>query len=187
MPGATPIFGIPYPCSGETIDCTVFESFTDAIQNAVTVTQAAIDDATKRPNAQVYATGLTPQAIVIATDTTATFTTELYDNDNMADLAVSNDRLTIRTTGVYWIEAYASLSGGTTMTSASAIIQKNGVDVYRYKAHRIAIGADTIPAFALPVDCTVGDIIQLRVRWTGTGGPASLDYRRLTASLLITH
>jgi len=187
MPGSTPVYGITYPCGGDTIDTGVFQTFSETLDNAFVTAQGELEAATQRPNAQVYNSGLNPIAIVVATDTTCTFTTEVFDNDNMANLAVNNDRLTIQTGGVYWVSAFVDVSGFTTLTSVSAIIQRNGIDFYRYKSRALSISADGFAAFSIPMDLFPADTLILRARWTGTGGPGSIGIRRLTASLLVAH
>lgn len=187
MPGSTPVYGITYPCGDDTIDTGVFQTFSQSLDDALVTAQAELDAATNKPSAQVYASGSSPISIAAATDVTCTFTTEVFDNDGMATLAVNNDRLTIQTGGVYWVGCTAQISDFTTLSSASVIIQRNGVDFWRYKGRTLAISASAIISFALPMDLFSGDTLILRARWTGTGGPGNIGLRRLNASLLVAH
>lgn len=187
MPGSTPVYGIVYPCGDDTIDTSVFQTFADSLDAALVTGQAELDAATQKPSAQVYQSGTVAISIASGTDTTATFTTEVFDNDGMADLAVNNDRLTIQTGGVYWVAISIQVSGFTTLSSMTGIIQRNGVDFYRYKSRNLAIAGDAFANFAMPMDLFPSDTLILRARWTGTGGPGSIGLRRLTASLLVAH
>lgn len=188
MPGSTPVYGITYPCGTDTIDASVFQTFSQTLDAAFVAAQAELDAATNKPSAQIYATSLNGSVnVVIATDTTLTFAVEVYDNNGMASLAVNNDRLTIQTGGVYWVELFTQISGYTTLTSITGILRVNGVDFYRYKSRALAIASDGFAHFSMPVNLNPGDFLQGRVRWTGTGGPGSADIRRLSASMLVAH
>jgi hypothetical protein len=184
---STPVYGITYPCSGDTIDAGVFQTFSDTLDAALETVRAELAQATNRPSAQIYQGGTVPIPIAVATDVTATFTTEVFDNDDMANLAVNNDRLTIQTGGVYWVSMTVQVSDFTTLTSVSAILQRNGVDFFRHKSRALSISADAFASFAMPADLDVGDTLIARARWTGTGGPGNIYIRRLTASLLVAH
>lgn len=188
MSDSTPVYGIVYPCGDDTIDTGIFQEFAESLDAAFVAGQAELDAATKRPTAQVYQNGLVAIAITAATDTTCTYTTEVFDNGGMANLGVNNDRLTIVVGGVYWVELMIQITGGfTTLTSQSAILQVNGSDFYRYKSRALSIAADGFAHFSIPVNLYPGDTLIGRARWTGTGGPAAIGLRRLTASLLVAH
>lgn len=181
MPGMTPNFAIPYPCSGETIDCTIFASFTQAIQDALISVEDLTVTALNRPAAGVSGTG---QAITVNVSTNATFGTELYDNNNMADLAVNNDRLTIQTDGVYMVTVWSGLqSGWATMTSNAVAISNNGTVLYR-KKNSSDNDLDMDVTVTGLVNCVAGDILRCSILWTGTGGPATTSITRLFARLV---
>lgn len=181
MPGATTNFAIPYPCAGETIDCTIFEAFTQAIQDALTGLDSQSVDVLNRPAASVTGGG---QNIAVNVSTNATYTSESYDNDNMADLTVNNDRLTIVTPGMYMITGYSSLgSGFTTITSNAVAITVNGTVLYRKKNSSDTNLAMNVTVTGL-VNCLAGDIIRTSILWTGTGGPVSTFTSTLSARLV---
>lgn len=188
MPGMTPVFGITYPCGGETIDVDALATFSRTLDAALVAGAADLEAATNRPNAQIrYAIGSTVQTVPFNVATNATYAAELYDNDNMADLAVNNDRLTCQTGGVYFISSTFSLSNMTTLTGCSLIITVNGVEVGRWKNRVITGGTFTECTLAIPVDLFPGDIVRTQVFWTGTGGPANVTNNSMAASLLCTH
>lgn len=174
----TPNWNIPYPCAGETIDCTVFQAFTQAIQDAVTGLDDLSTDILNRPAAKV--TGGS-QAIAVGVSTNATYTTEVYDNAAMANLGVNNDRLTITTSGMYMVTAWSVLgSGFTTITSNAVAITNNATVLYRKKN-----SSDTNLTMAVSVtgliNCTAGDVLRASILWTGTGGPLNTFTTDLSA------
>lgn len=181
MPGVTPNWSIPYPCAGETVDCTIFSSFTNAIQDALTGMDELSTDVLNRPATSVTGSS---QAIAVAVSTNATYTTEVYDNGTMADLAVNNDRLTVQVPGMYMITAYSDLgSPFTTMTSNAAAITVNGVVLYR-KKNSSDTNLDMNVTVTGLVNCLAGDIIRMSILWTGTGGPLNTFTSTLSARLV---
>ncbi len=182
MPASTPVYGITYPCSGETIDPSVFATFANTLDAALAQGTAALAQATNRPNVQVQATAA--QAVVINVVTTLTYTTEIYDNDAMADLAANNERLTIQTDGVYFIWGAFNTGSTTTQTSAAVILTVNGVERGRYKTRPIAINNFASVSMSMPMSLLAGDIVRMQGLWTGSGGPSNFTGRILSASFL---
>lgn len=182
----TPVLGIRYPCSGDTINSGVFKSFTDDIQSALLAGDAAVESAANRPTAKVLAEIPPAQSVVINVATTMTYTQEVWNNDGMATLATNNDRLTIQTGGLYLCGASAfTFSGFTTITSMAVNLLVNGVTRYRRKTPGFGLGA--AQANRVLLDLNPGDVLSAQCRWTGTGGPANVSTRELTASLIATH
>ena len=186
MPASTPVYGITYPCSGENINADAFLTFANTMQTALTTAAAEVESVTSRPNAQINA--VSNFSITVNTDTTLTFVSEMYDNDGLADLAVNNDRLTIQTPGVYLFNAFADLTGGfATLTSFSLIATVNAVEQFRYKTRKIATSVGVEAMISAPIDCFTGDVVRVLARWTGTGGPATIQTRLLAVSFLTGH
>lgn len=168
MPGSTDNFAIPYPCNGETIDCGVFADWANAIQAAVSTVRTAQQFALNKPAAGI--TVPTSNAIAVGVATVVTgFTNENYDNNGMANLGVSNDRLTIQTQGLYLVEAGLTGDGPTTTFTSDAVgILQSGTLRFREKS---GINPGNTLQVVGVLDCIVGDFIQLNYLWTGTGGP----------------
>lgn len=184
MPGTTPRFAIPYPCLGDAIDASAFSAWTNGIEAAMVQVDALEAQALHRPAASVtFPNALSmPQGVA----TTVTFGTELFDTDNMVDLAANNDRITIRTTGVYMVEASLCLGQGTvtTYTSGRNSVTLNGTLVLARKHDDMSLASSIsgiLPAILVP-----GDVLRLQYLWTGTGGPATLacQFARLSARLV---
>lgn len=68
------------------------------------------------------------QAVAVNTDVNATFVTELYDNDNMVNLGVSNTTITLTETGVYLATARVTFlsNGNATINSRQIAMITNG-------------------------------------------------------------
>lgn len=176
---ATPIYGIEYPCSGDTIDPSVLADFATSMDAALAQGQVDLVEATSKPNAQM--TSEVSQAVTINTTTALTFATEIYDNDNMVDIAVAPTVLTIQTAGAYLVwGAYRMLDGFATLTSAVVILTKNGVE----QGRRVDTTDDIEYGVTFPMDLAIGDTVGMQARWNGTGGPANVTKRILSASFL---
>lgn len=181
MPASTPVYGITYPCGGDTIDADAFATFASTMDAALAQGAADLAAVTDKPNAQLSA--ITAQTVVINTSTNLTFETEVYDNDGMGNLATNNDRLTCQTAGAYFVwGAFALVSGFTTLTSVNVILTVNGIE----QGRQIVEGDTGFYGLTIPVNLVVGDIVRVQARWTGTGGPANVSTRLLTASLIAT-
>lgn len=178
---STPNWNIPYPCSGDNIDCTVFEDFTQAIQDAITAVDALSVQVRNRPAAAIDNSFNT---IPVGVSTNVQFALEDFDNANMVNLAVNNDRITITVDGMYLVNANLYLTPpSTTVTSNAVAITRNGTVLYRKKS-----SSDTNDFTAMTlaglVPCVAGDILRLSALWTGTGGPAATFIGRLSAQFV---
>ena len=183
MPASTPVYGITYPCGGDTIDSSVFATFAESMDAALVQGAAEMAQVANKPNAQAVALGF-PQLVTLNTVTTMTYNTEVYDNDNMIDLAVNNDRLTIQTSGAYLVWAMFATGSATTMTSMTVILTVNGTERGRYKDRpRSGVNFGQVE-FTMPINLVAGDIVRAQALWTGSGGPSSFSSRILSASYL---
>lgn len=180
MPSSTAIYGITYPCSGDTIDPAALATFANTLNDALTQGQTELEQVTSRPNAQMSATA--SQAVVINTSTDLTFATEVYDNDDIVDLGVSTSALIIQTAGAYFIwGAFRLVSGFATLTSVNVILTVNSIE----RGRVITSNDDDVNfELSMPMNLEVGDLVRMQARWTGTGGPASVTTRLLSASYI---
>lgn len=69
------------------------------------------------------------QSIAHGSVTTLGFNTESIDTDTMHDNAINNSRITIRTAGIYRIEAHGELEAATNYVQIKALLGLNGVSV----------------------------------------------------------
>jgi hypothetical protein len=183
VPASTPVYGITYPCSGDTIDPAALAVFANSMDAALVQGAAELAQVTSRPNAEVST--FTPvQPVVINTATNLTYTVESYDNDNMADLAVNNDRLTVRTDGIYLVRGAFFTGSTTTQTSATVILTVNSLERGRFKTRPRSSQTNAQVSLCIPMSLVAGDIIRMQGLWTGSGGPSDFTTRILSASFI---
>lgn len=188
MPNSTPVYGITYPCGGDTINASAIRTFAETLDAALAQGTAELADTVNRPNAMIrwgvpQPTGTVPVGVA----TNIVYQAELYDNDGMADLAVNNDRLTCQTGGVYFASSSFTLSNVTTLTGCTIIITVNGTEFGRWKARPQGSSNFMECSLAIPVDLFPGDILRTQALWTGTGGPANISNHHMAASLICIH
>lgn len=175
MPGVTSKFAIPYPCAGETIDCDFFASWAAGIQDAVTQTRTLQNLALNKPAAGISTSA--SNTIAVGVTTVINFDTEQFDNSNMVNLAVSNNRITINTRGLYEVIAGGEGFGPTTTLTSEALgILQSGTLRYRKKSGIVPQGPAELQVIGV-LNCVAGDFIQANFLWTGTGGPQQVDAR----------
>lgn len=179
MPGSTPVLGIPYPFSGEPVGPADFQNFANAVDALVNTDETTVAGLIDPPLAWVTAGAGFAAAQNV--ETTATWTIEIYDNDTMF-VAGTPDRLTINTAGVYMVSIEAGLSGFATITSFRVGVFQNGTRRFAERKGDDAGAHNYSTSLCGLVACNVADFLQLRVLWTGTGGPATIESARM-----ITH
>lgn len=179
----TPNFDIFYPCADDPIDCEEFTTFTESIQVALDDMDVLVEQALSKPTAKIQ-TFASAQTVTVNTQTTVQFQTEVIDNDNMVDLAVSNSRITIQTAGVYLVHGKWHMAVPfTTVSSQAVALLQNGTRTFRKRDSTDNNSAMTLQIIAA-MSCAVGDFIQMSVLWTGTGGPSTITGTTLNATLL---
>lgn len=179
MPGATPL-GIRYPFQGETVTATSWQNTANDIDGLLTQLDVLRDTSVSKLTASISGgTAVTATGVV---GTVATFTTENWDTGGYADLVANNDRLTI-TPGIYWTQCQANLTTVTSITSARCGILIGTTVLWN------AVTLDTQPASnsgscnstGIVVVSAPTNIVQIQVRWVGTGGPGNWVSCRLEA------
>jgi hypothetical protein len=166
MPGQTPNFGIRFPCYGDAVNDTYYQNFANDVDGALT-TINTLRQAVQRP--ATVKTAKTAQNITVNTDTNINFAGVDWDNAAWWS-AGTPANLTIPTSGIYYVSAkVAVVFGFTTCTSvritmllaATPSLPDNKIN---------QTGA--VNCFGL-FSATAGQVVNMRVRWTGTGGPAT--------------
>lgn len=179
----TPNFNIFYPCESDPIDCDDFATFTNSVQDALDDMDVLAAQVLNRPTARIEVSA-SAQTFTVAVLTNTQFQLEFFDNDNMANLAVNNDRLTVQTEGIYLVNGSFNMSAPfTTITSEALALSQNGTVRYRKKNHFNGNVTQTLQVIGL-FDCQVGDILRLAYLWTGTGGPSTVFDANLSAQLV---
>lgn len=181
----TPVWNLPYPCAGDTIDPDIFCDFSRAVDTALVTLNANAEFVLNRPNARVDRTA-NANTFTANTATNVEFDTEFFDNDEIADLAATNNALTVRTAGVYWATfAAGGFATFTTWTQYYMNITQNATTRISRK-----FVVDTV--VDIPVDnsitgvivCQVGDVIRGQFTFFGTGGPMQMSRGRLSLSFI---
>lgn len=186
MPGATPVWNLPYPCAGETIDPDIFCEFSNAVDSAMETINDNAEFAANRPNARIDRTLSLPTTFAAGVATPVTFDTEVFDNNNMANLGISNGVLTIQTPGLYWVSfSVGGFTVFTTWTRYLMSITQNGLA--RTNRKFMINVAQSIPAnntITGVVLCAAGDLIRGQFTFIGTGGPMQISRGSLSASFI---
>lgn len=181
MPGSTPVLGLRYPFIGEPITTATFA-------NLATDIETATNDTLTLVNAE-----LKPQVCMITASLTQTFaqaveTTVIWDptvdnqqfrpfrNPNGIFNAGAPTDLTIQEAGVYMVTVVdMAISSFTTLVSMRVLVYKAGVVQFgeRRNENDGSSGSLQEQIQGLVV-CNVGEVIQVRILWTGTGGPGTM-------------
>lgn len=180
MPGTTTNFGIRFPCSGETIDPTVFQNFAEDVDTALATVDTAQQFAQTRPAASVF-TNDAGSSVAVGVRTAMTFTTTAFNNG----MTVGATTLTAITGGIYMVTAeFADINAGTTNTSWTGSIDVNATTVVAR-----TLGRSTSNASASNINVsmltrvTAGSTISAYWFWLGSGGPMFV-YCNLSAQFI---
>lgn len=169
MPASTPL-GITYPCSGETINPAVFQTYAETTQDAIDATQVLVGLALAPPT--VLVDTIPGQSIAAGATTTIAYNLEAYDTAGMWVVG-SPTLLTVQSAGTYLVNLwFQRLVQPTTHLSSRAAILLNGTE-YSYFKSDDGTGSFTastpfMVSTILP-SLIVGDQITTTHLFTGTG------------------
>jgi hypothetical protein len=168
MPGMTSL-GLRYPFPWETVSAQSYQDLAEDIDGVLDGldllrTQARV------PEMAIVSWSGAGTSVTQGVTTTMTYAFEQVDTANLANLGVNNDRLTL-SAGIWLINAYVSITGGTTTSGTQLQFHLNTA---LHSFHRIdnsnfpskEINGQTL--MYVPVD---GAILQVNGAWFGTGGP----------------
>lgn len=176
MPGATPVFGLPYPFMDEGATVADFQALALAIDALAGSLVTSTNELLARPYLDIdYAINSITIATGVETSVPWTFNaSDNFNNDGMWTSAAPT-LITVQTPGVYMVAVQrATLTGWATCASSRNAIFLNGV--FQFGERKIPTANATTPdngANGLIV-CQTGDVVTNRVLWLGTGGPATL-------------
>lgn len=179
MPGFTSPQNFPYPLYTDPAGSgpAQIQAFADAVDDAIVAQQAAIAAAKERKRGEAESSAVV--AIANNTLTNATFTAELFDNDNMVNLGVDNTAVTCTTAGLYLVTGTVRWAANS-VGSREINITLNTVNVGGIRAQTAALPSQAQNDISILVYATAGQILRLAVLQT-TGGNLNIDYRRLGA------
>lgn len=182
MPGSTPVYGIAYPCSGDTINPTLFQDYAESVQDALTEVSNLADQLLNPPAVLVRQIG-GGQSIAAGVTTVATYTVITYDTAAMFNLATPTT-VTITQPGTYVANYRLRLFAfPTTLNSFRGAILVNGVEVAYNKSDEStgAFNVDT-PMWisAMLPSLVAGDTITTNALFVGTGNMQIEPYLAVT-------
>lgn len=182
MPLNTPR-GYPYPVYGDLNNFPAqLQAFASAVDNDVQNIETDIAANLAAPSVRVSATA--NQSIPVSTDTVVTYATEEFDNDNMANLGVNNDRVVINTAGVYLISGEVNFvqNGNATTNGRRLDIMTNTNIVRARNSLRGASNLDTENSLTiLWQSAGGGEVIRLQVRHN-SGAAVNISARSLSVT-----
>jgi hypothetical protein len=168
MPGMTSL-GLRYPYPWETVTAQSYQDLAEDIDGVLDGLDLLRTQARVPEMAIVQWSGA-GTAVAQGVTTVLTYATEVVDTANLANLGVNNDRLTL-SAGIWLVNCYCSITGGTTNTGTQLQFHLNTV---LHSFHRVdnsnftskEINGQTL--IYVPID---GSILQVNAAWFGTGGP----------------
>lgn len=126
MPATTPL-GIVYPCSGDTIDCSVFEDNANSIQDALDTVQNLVDQALGPPAVWVR-TDTAGQTINAGVTAVMAYGVIMYDTASMFNIGTPTI-ITIPEDGTYLAHVLPTRQSlATSESSHRAAILVNGAE-----------------------------------------------------------
>jgi hypothetical protein len=168
----TPVWNLPYPCAGETIDPSIFCDFSDAVDAALVTINANAEFVANRPNVRLDRTG-SVNTFAAGVGVNVQYNSVNFDNDGMANLGADPAVLTVQTPGVYW--ATFSLGGFSTFTTWTRylmLVSVNGGNwIFRKYMVNTAQGTPADNTIQGALVCQAGDQIRTIFQFIGTGGP----------------
>lgn len=190
----TPNRGLRYPDLPELAKPDALRVFAEDADTATTKTDALRTNGLHRPRARVWrAAG--SQNITKNTWTQLTgMDTELYDTDNMGNLGVNNDRLTVNTPGLYlFVATSQGNTGGAAMGAGRMAIAKNAATIgsadFINQPSYVAQAASSYQfrCFAVYLMAAT-DVVKIWAFWNGApAGPAPWSLYSLSALMLCTN
>lgn len=179
MPGLTPNVNLRYPLYTEPVDgAQQIKNLADDINAALLATQTSLGPITSRKSAQVTAT--VNQANPNTVATIMTYTSEIFDNDNMANLGVNNDRLTVQTNGLYLVQTTVLMPAAANGKRRLELL-KNGTVMASQQRENAGAGAEVRLNLCMLVAGVATDFFQARSS-QDSGGALNTTYRALAAT-----
>lgn len=179
MPGLTPNLNLRYPLYTEPVDgAGQIKNLADDINFALSTTQASLGPINARKTAEVTATAAQANPNTVAT--IMTYTSEIVDNDNMANLGVNNDRLTVQTNGLYLVQTTVLMPAAANGKRRLELL-KNGTVMASQQRENAGAGAEVRLNIVMLVAGVATDFFQARSS-QDSGGALNTTYRSLAAT-----
>lgn len=179
MPGMTPL-GITYPCSGDTIDPTVFRVYADTTQIAIStvgdLAQTALLPVAVQAN---RIGGAQIQNVNAGVSTALSYLNKPYDSSTAGLLYVPPaTTFTVQDPGTYLINVQAEdLSPPASWTSTRVAIVVSGIEVAAAKSDAGSVADQSnyrVNTSYLALGLPFGTIISFNFLYTGAASPMGL-------------
>lgn len=179
MPGLTPNVSLRYPLYTEPADFAgQVKNLADDINAALLATQTSLGPINARKTAVVLST--VNQANPNTVATIMTYAAEIVDNDNMANLGVNNDRLTVQTNGLYLVQTTVLMPAAANGKRRLELL-KNGTVMASQQRENAGAGAEVRLNILMLVAGVTTDFFQARSS-QDSGGALNTTYRSLAAT-----
>lgn len=168
MPGVTPL-GLRYPYEGEPVTATSWQNLAEDIDAMMTNLNTTRNLAMRRTTAHMFTTG----GLVTATgvDSVMTFNQSLWDSDGIVSFPSTMNL----PPGVWWARVTSeSVSGFATFTFGRVGVLTPGPTLWAHM--QVDTVTTSLPGPITASGCLVTTAVTpmtMRVRWNGTGGPAT--------------
>lgn len=177
--------GYTYPLYTDPINIpSDLQDFATDVDGDVQTLVNQVNAAQNRPSVRVTATA--NQSITQNTDVLATFATEAYDNNNMADLAVDNTRIQLQQNGIYLLTTRITFAAASPAAFVCFVRMNSSAGVIGTPGQMSITGDDartteiTIEQLHV-VNTVIPDNITVTVRHTFTAA-INISARSLTAT-----
>jgi hypothetical protein len=168
MPGTTSL-GLRYPFPSETVTAQSYQDLAEDI-DSVLDTLDALRTQARVPEMAIVQWPGGGTSVTQGVTTTLTYGTEVVDTAGLANLGVNNDRLTL-SAGIWLINGWASISGGTTTSGTQLQFHLNAALHSFHRIDNSSFPSKETNGQALIHVAAAGSILQMNAAWFGTGGP----------------
>lgn len=178
----TPVWNLPYPCAGETIDPSIFCDFSRAVDGALVVINDNAEFVANRPNARMDRVG-NANTFAAGVTTIVQYNTVVFDNSSMVTLGTD---IQAPVAGVYWAcFSIGGFSTFTTWTRYQMTVTQNGTPfIFRKFMVATAQGTPADNTVQGVLVCQAGDVIRSTFTFYGTGGPMQISRGSLSVSFI---
>jgi hypothetical protein len=174
MPGTTPVYGLPYPTMNDLVDPATFCNLANAIDALMAGTNALVNARLQNTACRLDAAFAQNVAVNVETALTWQATVPPVDNSGMFSSGAPTIT-TVRVAGVYLISISATASGGSPVDTGTRLsLFQNGLRRFSEKRRGTNVGSNlpNVTVFGA-IPCLVGDTLDVRLHWTGSGGPTT--------------
>lgn len=173
MPGFTDHLSLRYPLITEIVTAQSYQDLANDIDAQFTATAAIRAQNLNKPNC--FTATVAGTSTAVNTFVNVSFTNNFFANpSSIHSTSVNPDQFVIPLAGLYMFVGSARTNGAfTTFTGFEIGESKNGTSNYLESGTYSATGGNAMVK-GLQF-CVAGDILRIFTRWTGTGGPTTVQ------------